>query len=157
MPTRKRPKPPAGGIKADYPGFIAPTLATSITKAREHWIHEIKFDGYRVQVPFESLVHLSDDLGFDFSDQLPDLLNGPRCKYGRDPFKGRLVVNLWGESPHSGLCPDRIKRRGSLHTSTAWPSTRRLAFSVASGRMITSEPRLGDQRSFESRGGKPCM
>ena len=27
-----RPKPPAGGIKANYPGFIAPALATSIAK-----------------------------------------------------------------------------------------------------------------------------
>jgi bifunctional non-homologous end joining protein LigD len=47
-----RPKPPAGGIKANYPGFIEPSLATSIDKvpAGERWIHEIKFDGYRVQV-----------------------------------------------------------------------------------------------------------
>jgi bifunctional non-homologous end joining protein LigD len=47
-----RPKPPPGGLKAIYPGFIAPALATSITKvpSGERWIHEIKFDGYRVQV-----------------------------------------------------------------------------------------------------------
>src|SRR6266699_2113028 len=47
-----RPKPPARGIKANYPGFIEPALATSINKvpAGERWIHEIKFDGYRVQV-----------------------------------------------------------------------------------------------------------
>jgi bifunctional non-homologous end joining protein LigD len=47
-----RPKPPAGGIKANYPGFIEPALATSIDKvpASERWIHEIKFDGYRVRV-----------------------------------------------------------------------------------------------------------
>ena len=52
MPSRERPKPPAGGIKANYPGFIAPALATSIAKvpSGERWIHEIKFDGYRVQV-----------------------------------------------------------------------------------------------------------
>src|SRR5246127_4308801 len=47
-----RPKPPAGGIKATYPGFIEPALATSIVKvpSGERWAHEIKFDGYRVQV-----------------------------------------------------------------------------------------------------------
>jgi len=47
-----RAKSPAGGIKANYPGFIEPSLATSIDKvpAGERWIHEIKFDGYRVQV-----------------------------------------------------------------------------------------------------------
>jgi bifunctional non-homologous end joining protein LigD len=47
-----RPKPPAGGIKANYPGFIPPALANSITKvpSGDRWIYEIKFDGYRVQV-----------------------------------------------------------------------------------------------------------
>ena len=47
-----RPKPPAGSIKATFPGFIEPALATSIGKVPngERWVHEIKFDGYRVQV-----------------------------------------------------------------------------------------------------------
>ncbi len=47
-----RPNPPAGGIKANYPGFIAPALATSIGKVPSggRWIHEVKFDGYRVQM-----------------------------------------------------------------------------------------------------------
>ena len=45
-------KPAAIGTKAAYPGFIEPSPATSIDKvpAGERWIHEIKFDGYRVQV-----------------------------------------------------------------------------------------------------------
>jgi bifunctional non-homologous end joining protein LigD len=42
-----RPKAPAGDVKANYPGFIEPVLASSIEKvpAGERWIHEIKFDG----------------------------------------------------------------------------------------------------------------
>jgi bifunctional non-homologous end joining protein LigD len=45
-------KTPATGIKANYPGFIEPALAKSVDKAPsgERWVHEIKFDGYRVQV-----------------------------------------------------------------------------------------------------------
>jgi bifunctional non-homologous end joining protein LigD len=45
-------KPAAIGAKAPYPGFIEPALATSIDKVPSgpRWIHEIKFDGYRVQV-----------------------------------------------------------------------------------------------------------
>jgi bifunctional non-homologous end joining protein LigD len=45
-------KPPHGGTKATYPGFIEPALATAIDKvpSGERWNHEIKFDGYRVQV-----------------------------------------------------------------------------------------------------------
>src|ERR1700676_1931138 len=48
----QRKKPAAIGVKAPYPGFIEPELATSISKvpAGERWIQEIKFDGYRVQV-----------------------------------------------------------------------------------------------------------
>jgi bifunctional non-homologous end joining protein LigD len=48
----QRKKPAAIGIKAPYPGFIEPALATSIDKvpSGERWIHEIKFDGYRVQL-----------------------------------------------------------------------------------------------------------
>jgi ATP dependent DNA ligase domain len=47
----QRKKPAAIGVKAPYPGFIEPALATSIDKVPngERWIHEIKFDGYRVQ------------------------------------------------------------------------------------------------------------
>lgn len=48
----QRRKPLAIGIKALFPGFIAPALATPIDKVPRgaRWIHEIKFDGYRVQV-----------------------------------------------------------------------------------------------------------
>jgi bifunctional non-homologous end joining protein LigD len=48
----QRKKPPAIGVKAPYPGFIEPALATPIDKVPkgERWIHEIKFDGYRVQL-----------------------------------------------------------------------------------------------------------
>ena len=51
MPTPRK-KPAAIGIKAAYHGFIEPALATSIDKvpSGERWVHEIKFDGYRVQV-----------------------------------------------------------------------------------------------------------
>jgi bifunctional non-homologous end joining protein LigD len=40
------------GIKVRFPGFIEPALATSIDRSPKgtRWIHEIKFDGYRVQV-----------------------------------------------------------------------------------------------------------
>jgi bifunctional non-homologous end joining protein LigD len=48
----QRRKPAAIGVKTPYPGFVAPALASSIGKVPEgtRWIHEIKFDGYRVQL-----------------------------------------------------------------------------------------------------------
>jgi bifunctional non-homologous end joining protein LigD len=47
-----RKKPVAIGVKTPFPGFVEPALASSIEKvpAGGRWIHEIKFDGYRVQV-----------------------------------------------------------------------------------------------------------
>ncbi len=46
----QRKKPAAIGVKAPLPGFIEPALATSTEKvpSGERWIHEIKFDCYRV-------------------------------------------------------------------------------------------------------------
>jgi bifunctional non-homologous end joining protein LigD len=48
----QRKKPVAIGNKAPMPDFIEPALATSIDKvpSGERWVHEIKFDGYRVQL-----------------------------------------------------------------------------------------------------------
>lgn len=67
-----RSKPPAGGIKAVYPGFIAPALATSITKvpSGERWIHEIKFDGYRVQLHIANeIVRILTRNGHDWTNR----------------------------------------------------------------------------------------
>ena len=40
------------GVKAPLPGFIEPALASTIERvpSGSRWIHEIKFDGYRVQL-----------------------------------------------------------------------------------------------------------
>jgi bifunctional non-homologous end joining protein LigD len=48
----QRKKTKAIGTKARYPCFIEPALATSVDKvpAGKRWVHEIKFDGYRVQL-----------------------------------------------------------------------------------------------------------
>jgi bifunctional non-homologous end joining protein LigD len=48
----QRRKLAAVGTKAPFPGFIEPALATSFDKvpSGKRWLHEIKFDGYRVQL-----------------------------------------------------------------------------------------------------------
>ncbi|MDQ1470563.1 MAG: bifunctional non-ous end joining protein LigD [Bryobacterales bacterium] len=53
----QRTKPLSLGVKAAFPGFIPPALATKIDKppTGDRWVHEIKFDGYRVQL------HLAND------------------------------------------------------------------------------------------------
>src|SRR5712671_6321352 len=51
------PKRTGAGTKAPFPGFMEPALATSIEKVPRgaRWVHEIKFDGYRVQL------HIAND------------------------------------------------------------------------------------------------
>jgi bifunctional non-homologous end joining protein LigD len=48
----QREKPVKIGVKAPFPGFVEPALAAAVDKVPKgtRWIHEIKFDGYRVQV-----------------------------------------------------------------------------------------------------------
>jgi len=48
----QRKRPAAIGAKAPIPRFGEPALATSIERVASggRWLHEIKFDGYRVQV-----------------------------------------------------------------------------------------------------------
>jgi bifunctional non-homologous end joining protein LigD len=50
-------------VKAPLPGFIEPAVASSIEKvpSGSSWIHEIKFDGYRVQI------HLANEVVKIFS------------------------------------------------------------------------------------------
>ena len=46
-----KPKLPRAAKKASYPGFVEPALATlrSNPPGGAQWLHEIKFDGYRLQ------------------------------------------------------------------------------------------------------------
>jgi bifunctional non-homologous end joining protein LigD len=52
----QRKKPEAIGAKAPFPGFIPPALASPIERVPTgtRWIHEIQFDGYRVQVHLQN-------------------------------------------------------------------------------------------------------
>ena len=54
-PAAKARKPATRGKKATMPDFIPPMLATLVNAAPSgaRWLHEIKFDGYRVQVRIE--------------------------------------------------------------------------------------------------------
>jgi bifunctional non-homologous end joining protein LigD len=51
-PTRSREQIIEGARPAEMPGFIKPQLATLESKAPKgpRWLHEIKYDGYRVQI-----------------------------------------------------------------------------------------------------------
>jgi bifunctional non-homologous end joining protein LigD len=80
-------KPARGKKIAAMPDFVAPELCTSVERppSGEGWCHEIKFDGYRVQLRVEGgEAMLKTRKGLDWTDQfkaiakegsaLPDLL-----------------------------------------------------------------------------------
>jgi bifunctional non-homologous end joining protein LigD len=74
----QRRKFAAIGAKAPFPGFVEPALATSIAKAPsgERWIHEIKFDGYRVQVHLANeAVKIFTRRGHDWTHRFKKIAN----------------------------------------------------------------------------------
>jgi bifunctional non-homologous end joining protein LigD len=89
-----RPKPPTGGIKSTFLGFIEPALATSIDKvpSGERWVHEIKFDGYRVQV------HLRDAAVKVFTRRGNDWTNRFR----------KIAADAWHINPRSAIIDGEV-------------------------------------------------
>src|SRR4029453_10144932 len=57
--------------------FIEPQLATSVDQPPEgtHWIHEIKYDGYRCQVLLErGQARVFTRNGYDWTDRYPSIV-----------------------------------------------------------------------------------
>jgi bifunctional non-homologous end joining protein LigD len=70
LKTRAPPKLKA----ADLPGFVAPQLATSVDRppSGAGWGHEVKFDGYRLQVRIEDgRAVVKTRKGLDWTDRFP--------------------------------------------------------------------------------------
>ncbi|MBR1211273.1 non-homologous end-joining DNA ligase [Bradyrhizobium sp. JYMT SZCCT0180] len=91
-----RKKPAAIGVKAPFPGFIEPALATLIDKvpSGERWIHEIKFDGYRVQVHLANeAVKVFTRRGHDWTDRFKKVANDAwHISAGSAVIDGEIVV-----------------------------------------------------------------
>jgi bifunctional non-homologous end joining protein LigD len=71
-PTAADPSEVEGAVKASMPGFVEPMLA-ALAKSPpggERWLHEIKFDGYRLQARIEDgRVTLSTRAGLDWTEK----------------------------------------------------------------------------------------
>ena len=67
-----RPKRPARASEVKMPDFIAPQLCQTLSRppAGGNWVHEIKFDGYRVQLRVEDrAVTLKTRKGLDWTEK----------------------------------------------------------------------------------------
>ncbi|MCD1262570.1 DNA ligase D [Shinella sumterensis] len=111
-----------GARKATLPDFLPPTLATlaSAPPAGERWLHEIKFDGYRLQARIEAgRVKLLTRSGLDwtkkFGKAVPDALRD--LPIGTAILDGELVVETGaGASDFSALQADLSAGRDDRFT-----------------------------------------
>jgi len=73
---RRKAFPLAGAVPEPLPGYIEPCLATLRDTPPEgaQWLHEIKYDGYRVQAHFrEGKARLYTRRGYDWTDRFGTL------------------------------------------------------------------------------------
>ncbi|MCK1513098.1 non-homologous end-joining DNA ligase [Bradyrhizobium sp. 190] len=92
----QRRKPAAIGVKAPLPGFIEPALASLVEKvpSGSRWIHEIKFDGYRVQVHLANeAVRVFTRRGNDWTSRFRKIADDAwHIKAGSAIIDGEVVV-----------------------------------------------------------------
>jgi hypothetical protein len=116
-----RAKRPAIGTKASYPGFIEPALASAIERVPngERWVHEIKFDGYRVQVHIkDAAVKVFTRRGNDWTNRFRKIAaDAWHISAGSAILDGEVVVPaVWTARPTFRCC--RTNSRGGLPRSS---------------------------------------
>ncbi|WP_366657663.1 DNA ligase D [Fodinicurvata sp. EGI_FJ10296] len=110
-------KVPAKAKKAKMPDFVEPTLATLSSRAPtgKRWLHEIKFDGYRLQARIESgrvklLTWRGHDWTARFGNAVPEALKS--LPVDTAIIDGELIVETAsGASDFSALQADLSEER----------------------------------------------
>ena len=112
-----RRKPAAIGVKAPFPGFIEPALATSIDKVPSgaRWIHEIKFDGYRVQVHLANeAVKIFTRRGHDWTHRFKKVAHDAwHIKAGSAIVDGEIVVPAADGTTDFSVLQNELKGRST--------------------------------------------
>jgi bifunctional non-homologous end joining protein LigD len=92
----QRKKPLARGVKAPFLNFVEPALASSIDRvpAGDRWIHEIKFDGYRVQLHLgNAAVKVFTRRGYDWTKRFKKVADDAwHINAGSAIIDGEVVV-----------------------------------------------------------------
>lgn len=110
-PSEIEPSQVKGAKKARLPNFIAPMQASAgVAPASAEWVHEIKFDGYRVQARIEAgRVRLLSRGGLDWTKKFgPEVVSALRAlPLGSALIDGEIVVETSaGASDFSALQAD---------------------------------------------------
>lgn len=93
-------------VKAPMPGFIKPQLATLKAKAPvgDKWLHEIKFDGYRVQAHVAmGRATLFTRNGHDWTNRFSSIAKALKLATVAAVFDGEVVVEKDGRPNFSEL------------------------------------------------------
>ena len=122
-PRRQCARTAHHGARA-LPAFVAPCLATLADKPPDsgNWIHEIKFDGYRIQARLDGgKVKLLTRRGLDWTKKFPTIAEADRQAAGasradRRRIGGRKATTAF---PASRCC----RRTSRTAATTAWCST----------------------------------
>jgi bifunctional non-homologous end joining protein LigD len=97
-----------GAVPSDMPRFISPQLATLKSKAPvgSKWLHEIKFDGYRLQIYLNKGVRIFTRNGHDWTNRFPVIAGAFDIPVERAIFDGEVVVVHEGRTNFSELQAD---------------------------------------------------
>ena len=119
---------PGATPAAEMPGFIPPQLATLKAKAPagDRWIHEIKYDGYRVQVHADrGRVHIFTRSGLDWTKKFALIAESfEGLPIDRAIVDGEVVVIKDGRTDFGALQAELAAGRHgrwSLHVRPAVP------------------------------------
>ena len=101
------------------PPFVEPCLATvrAAVPAGDRWVHEIKWDGYRLQIRIEDgKVAILPRRGHDWTDRFPAIRDGAKAlPVRRALIDGEAVVEVNGIASFSALQAALGAREGPGH------------------------------------------
>jgi bifunctional non-homologous end joining protein LigD len=113
----QRKKPAAIGTKAPFPGFIEPALATWIERVPSgpRWIHEIKFDGYRVQLHIANEgVHVFTRNGHDWTKRFKKIADDAFLVSASSAIiDGEVVVPAAGGTTDFSVLQNELKGKST--------------------------------------------
>jgi bifunctional non-homologous end joining protein LigD len=115
--SQRQRKSPAIGVKAPLRGFIEPALASSVERvpSGERWIHEIKFDGYRVQLHLaNAAVTIYTRRGHDWTQRFKKVANDAwHIKADSAIIDGEVVVPAADGTTDFSVLQNELRGRSS--------------------------------------------
>ena len=149
---------PPKAVRAPFPRFIEPCLPTLRPAAPSGpgWVHEIKFDGYRVQLRrFGATTRCLTRNGYNWTFRFPSIAAAADALPVRE-----LVIDAEAVVLDDNGLPDMVMLRSNLaagvaNGSPAWPLTSSISTASICGRHPCS-PASSFSRSCWSGPATPC-